>query len=135
MLHKTNWFKNKVEKHGLVAYFLLYGAIGFIGVVALETGYILYWSASLSNFASLYVALMLYYLMSFGSLILAFWIGIESYAKYGKWYLSWALVIVILGISRVVIPLAVDQLPRKIDQYFDTLQSERKGIGEPRDWI
>jgi len=135
MLHKTKWFKNKVEIHGSIAYIFLFGAIGFMAIVALEAGYILYWNASLSNFISLYIALMLYYAMTFGSFILAAWVGIESHAKYGKWYLSWALVIMILGISRVVIPVAVDQLPRKIDRYFDTLQHERKGVGDPRDWI
>jgi len=132
MIHKTKWFKRKVEAHGFAAYLVLYMAIGFPVLVALEAGYILYWEASLSSFVSLFIALLLYYLMTYGSLIIAGWIGIESYAKFGKWYFSWPLVIIIF---RVAVPAIADQLPKKIDLHFDTLESARKGIGDQRDWF
>ena len=53
MLHKTKWFKNKREKHGIAADIALYAAMGFIFLVALETGFTLNWSGSLSNFAKM----------------------------------------------------------------------------------
>ena len=73
--------------------------------------------------------------MTFGAFIVAAWVGIESHAKYGKWYLSWAFVILIIAVSRISMPIAVDLLPRKIDRHFDTIQHERKGIGDARDWF
>ena len=135
MLHKTKWFKNKREKHGITADIALYAAMGFIFLVALETGFTLNWSGSFSNFASLYIALTLYYFMTLGSAVFAFYIGIESHVKYGKWYLSWVLVILIMGISMVVVPIVVDELPRKIERHFDTLQQERGGVGDPKKWF
>ena len=135
MLHKTKWFKEKREKHGLAADITLYAAMGSIFLVALETGSTLYWNASVSDFASLYIALTLYYFMTLGAAIFAFYVGIESHAKYGKWYLSWALVILIMGFSMVSVPIAVDELPRKIERHFDTLQQERGGVGDPKTWF
>jgi len=135
MLHKTKWFKRQFEKHGFSAYMVLYAAIGFTVLVAIEAGYILYWKASVANFVSLLVALLLYYFMTYGSFIAAGWVGIESHAKFGKWYFSWALVIMIIVMFHVVVPAIVDYLPRSIDRYFDTLESARKGVGDQRDWF
>jgi len=135
VLHKTKWFTRQVEKHGSAAYMVLYAAIGFLVLVGLEAGYILYWKSSMANFVSLFVALLLYYLMTYGSFVMAGWAGIESHAKFGKWYFSWALVIMVIVMFHVVVPAIVEHLPRNIDRHFDTLESARQDISDQRDWF
>ena len=135
MIYKTKWFQKQVEKHGYSAYIVSYVFAALIVAIGLEAGYILYWDMSLVEFSSMYAALAIHYSMTGGFILLAFLVGIKSHGKYHRWYLSWALVILIIALPRVIIPIVVDELPKKIDRYFDKIQGARQGGQSPDIWF
>jgi|TARA_B110000285_G_C14881809_1_gene494280 hypothetical protein len=125
---------NKALKHcleywnsiGDLTFTALLVAMGFLVFVAIETGAMLYWTASLSDFVNLYIALTLYYIMTGGGLIFAILVGLVAFGKLHKWYLAYAVTILMYLISTMLVEAIVDALPQQINHLFDLIQQGRR---------
>ena len=100
--------------------------MGFLVFAAIETGAMLYWTASLSDFVNLYTALTLYYIMTGGGLIFAIIVGLVAFTKLRKWYLGYAVSILTLIIFTTLFETVVDELPHQIKNLFELIQQKRR---------
>ena len=100
--------------------------MGFLVFAAIETGAMLYWTASLSDFVNLYTALTLYYIMTGGGLIFAIIVGLVAFTKLRKWYLGYAVAILTFIIFTTLFETVVDELPHQIKNLFELIQQKRR---------
>ena len=100
-------------------------AMGFLVFVAIETGAMLYWTPSLSDFVNLYITLMLYYFMTGGGIIFSIFVGLVAFRKLRKWHVAYAVSILVYLIYTILIEATTDELPQKINRLFDLIQQER----------
>lgn len=134
VIAKTKWFRRQQEKHGFAADMTLWISYAAVVCLVLEALWVAWPRLSLGHFLAVLVADFLYYLRSFGALIISASIGYMIGQKNGNTIVGWLVFIVLAFLIYIGVDTMAREIPYVSKQFY-LFDKFRSGIGEPRDWF
>jgi len=134
MIAKSKWCKKQQDKDGFAADMALWISYAAVICLVLEALWVAWPRLSLGHFVAVLVADFLYYLRSFGALIIGASIGYVVGQKNSNTIGGWLVFLVITFFIYMGVDVIARDIPYVSKQYY-LFDKFRFGIGEPRDWI